>query len=110
MKITTLRLLLILASFPFLGCVPKSQTVVLHPEPVITDATVGHGVRVSVSASDERPDQILGSRESLSGANSATLRTKSQISTNQDVTSVLINQTMLGLKKKGFDPVPLAEQ
>jgi len=100
MRKTTSALLLSLVLLSFSGCYGP-QRVTLRPVVTIAETNIGDGSQVALRVVDARADRSLGHRggESMIGA---------PITNDQDVSSVIHEVIVQGLRKKGFTPVAYA--
>lgn len=77
------------------GCAFNPQKVTLAPSPASSSSTLGSGITVAVKVNDERPKQSLGRRGSGYGP-------AAEITSSEDVASVVRNALIKGLEQKGF--------
>lgn len=84
-----------LAAIALSGCAYNAQTVKLAPEINVQESSVGSGVQVQVSVVDERSSKSLGRRGNAYGA-------AAEITAEGDITAVVRERVIDGLKRKGF--------
>ncbi len=101
MRKTRNALLLSLVLLSFSGCYGP-QRVTLRPVVTMAETNIGGGSEVAVKVVDARGDKSLGHRgsELMRGA---------EITTDQDVPSLIYDAVARGLRKKGFALVAYAE-
>lgn len=80
------------------GCAYIDQNLRVDPQINVVDENIGKGKKIAVRTLDERSEQLIGKRgvQFFPGG---------KISNNQDLAEVLKNVVLLGLRKKGFEPV-----
>ena len=97
-----------LASFFFCiffvsACAFTPQKASLNPTIDLSESNIGNGKTVALKVIDERPEESLGHRGSafMKGA---------EITTDQDVASVIYEEISEALQKQGFSTVPFDEK
>lgn len=90
--------MLMLIGLGLSACAYTPQTAVISPEVNLVESNEGHGASVVVKVVDERSDKVLGHR------GSATFK-GAEITTNQDIESLIREEILRGLAKKGFNPI-----
>lgn len=81
------------------GCALNPQTVNIVPHPAIITSNEGRGVAVAVRVIDERPSKSIGRRNAgIYGA------TAGEITTRQDLSSIVADQVREALQRRGFRP------
>jgi uncharacterized lipoprotein YajG len=82
----------------FVSCAFTTQTAVLDAEIEMPESNEGGGSTVHVKVVDERPDKGLGHRGTAYGKGAP-------ITTEQDMESLILEELLTGLAKKGFTPM-----
>jgi uncharacterized lipoprotein YajG len=94
-----IRNIAVLSSLALLmGCAFTPQKAALAPTVNVMQSSEGQGTTVAVRVVDERPSKSLGRRGTAYGA-------AAEITSEQDVATVVYAQIADGLKKKGFTVV-----
>jgi uncharacterized lipoprotein YajG len=97
------RLLVIVAGLVlFSGCAFNPQQANLSPTINIPTSEEGKNVTIAVRVIDERPSKTLGRRGTAYGA-------AAEITAAQDLATIVNQQVIDGLRKKGFNPVAYDE-
>ena len=84
------------------GCAFIPQEVKINPQVAIEERNIGRGKKVFLKVTDERTQDALGRRGTVYGG-------AAEINTSQDIVGVFVEKISEGLKKKGFNPEPAAE-
>ncbi len=82
----------------FAACAYTPQNTVIDPEIDLVESNEGHGNTVLVKVVDERADKVLGHRGNAYGKGA-------EITTEQDLESLIREELLHGLAKKGFNPI-----
>ncbi len=82
----------------FVACAFNPQNTVIDPEIDLVESNEGHGNTVLVKVVDERADKVLGHRGHTYGKGA-------EITTEQDLESLIREELLNGLAKKGFNPI-----
>ncbi len=101
-EISVRRLIIAAMSLLLLsGCAFNSQTARLAPTVNVQSSDEGRGVAVAVRVVDERSSKSLGRRGTAYGA-------AAEITAAQDVATVIHDQLVTGLERKGFRVIDYA--
>jgi len=92
------KLAMFLLVFSLAGCAYIDQNLRVTPQVAIEQENIGNGKQVALRVVDDRDQQLIGKRgvQYFPGG---------KISTNQDLAEVLKNAFIIGLRRKGFEPV-----
>lgn len=92
------KLGLFLLIFYLAGCAYIDQNLRVTPQIVIEEMNIGKGKQVALRSVDDRSEQLIGKRgvQYFPGG---------KISTEQDLSDILKDAFIVGLRKKGFVPV-----
>lgn len=91
--------ILVFIIFALGGCAYIDQSLKVDSEITIPSSDIGAGKEVSLTALDERSEQMIGNRVGGYGFKAA------KITTNQDLAELLKEYVSHGLKRNGFVPV-----
>ncbi len=80
------------------ACAYTPQKATLEVTPEILESNLGRGRTIAVNIMDERPDKGLGHRGGVYGRGA-------EITTDQDITEIILDALYEGLTTKGFKPV-----
>jgi uncharacterized lipoprotein YajG len=84
------------------GCAFVAQQASVHPVVSIKSSSVGADVSVAVRVVDERPTKVLGHRGTA-------LSSAAEITSAEDVATVVHKEIVAGLQKKGFSVADYSE-
>jgi uncharacterized lipoprotein len=85
------------------GCAYTPQKVLIDPDCNISLSNIGKGKSVAVKVVDERPKETIGHR-------GAGYLTGAEITTDQDISSVIYDEVEGALERKGFKAVSFTEE
>jgi len=94
----------VLTAFLLVGCAQTGHQVHLAPEPALSEAVSGQGVRLHVRGSDARDERAyLGTLENRRGEDA-------RVTTEQDMGEVLADAAVRALQTRGFEPTEVADR